>query len=85
MKANYTVYIKKDDGIAVRDADRLVAVATNFSSVVRFEVGANVASAKSLFSVITLDWRRGHWVDIKADGEDADVAVDTLAKLIESI
>lgn len=32
MKANCTVYIKKDDGIAVRDADRLVAAATNFSS-----------------------------------------------------
>lgn len=85
MKANCTVYVKQPHGIEVRDADKLVVAASDFEADVRFVVGQKQVSAKSLFAVITLDWRRGSEINIKADGKDAIVAVDTLAKIINSI
>ncbi|HDZ45669.1 hypothetical protein LCGC14_0097830 [marine sediment metagenome] len=81
------VRILNPHGLHARPAKQLVQVARAQSVAinVRLEEGsATPVSAASLTKVIGLGARRGQWLVLSAEGEQADQALNTLADAIES-
>ncbi len=74
-------------GIHVRPAARLVTTAARFRSVITVRnvtKGTEPVSAKSVNRIATLDVRRGHRIEVTAEGPDAEEAVTAMADLVES-
>ena len=77
---------ERDDGRARgrdhgRPAARFVQAAKGFSSQVVIVKGEREVNAKSVLKITGLA-RKGEKVTIRAEGEDAEQAVETLAQLI---
>ena len=70
-----------EEGIHGRPAARIVKAAKGFSSQVVFIKGDREVNAKSIIK-ITGFARKGEKVTVRAEGEDAEQAVDTLAEVI---
>ena len=66
-----------------RPAAIFVQRAKEFRSQVTLTKNGKTANAKSILSVLTLGAEQGDQVALKVDGEDAEVAVDKLASLLE--
>jgi phosphocarrier protein HPr len=69
-------------GLHARPAGAFVRVAKQFQSDVKAIHNGKEANAKSILSVLSLGAERGAAVWIRAEGPDAQQAVDALAKLI---
>jgi phosphocarrier protein HPr len=70
-----------EEGIHGRPAAQLVKAAKGFSSQVVIVKGDREVNAKSVLKITGLA-RKGEKVTIRAEGEDAEQAVQTLAELI---
>src|ERR671916_274948 len=70
-----------EEGIHGRPAARFVKAAKGFSSQVVIVKGDREVNAKSVLKITGLA-RKGEKVTIRAEGDDAEQAVDTLAELI---
>jgi phosphocarrier protein HPr len=68
-------------GLHARPAAMLVQTASRFKSEIRLKKEDVEANAKSILSVMMLAAEVGSRVTIKADGEDEEQAVETLALL----
>jgi phosphocarrier protein HPr len=68
-------------GLHARPAAMLVQTASRFKSEIRLKKEDVEANAKSILSVMMLAAEVGSRVTIKADGEDEEQAVETLAQL----
>jgi phosphocarrier protein HPr len=68
-------------GLHARPAAMLVQTASRFKSEIRLKKEDLEANAKSILSVMMLAAEVGSRVTIKADGEDEEQAVETLAQL----
>ena len=66
-----------------RPAAIFVQRAKEFRSQVTLTKNGKTANAKSILSVLTLGAEQGDQVALKVDGEDAEVALDKLASLLE--
>jgi phosphotransferase system HPr (HPr) family protein len=86
--ADATLKVRNPSGLHARPAALFVKTANGFKAeirVVNLSRDANRdASARSLLSVLALGVSRGHQVRISAEGQDADDAIRTLRRLIES-
>jgi phosphotransferase system HPr (HPr) family protein len=71
-------------GLHARPAAAFAARAAGFHSVITVHKGAEAADAKSPLLLLTLDVRQGDRIVIRADGPDADAAVQTLARMAAS-
>ncbi len=69
-------------GLHARPAARFVKTAKGFSSEITVIKGEKEANAKSPLKVMTLAAKKGDEITIRADGEDAEEAVDALVELI---
>uniref|UniRef100_A0AAU2VFA8 Phosphocarrier protein HPr n=1 Tax=Streptomyces sp. NBC_00003 TaxID=2903608 RepID=A0AAU2VFA8_9ACTN len=78
------VTIAAPEGLSIRPAAQFVSEAKRFVSGITVTVMANgqSASAKSLFKLQALGVTQGATVVISAEGEDAQQAVEHLAKLL---
>jgi phosphocarrier protein HPr len=79
-----TVRIANKAGLHARPAAEIVKLATRYKAeitVVRDDLEVN---GKSIMGVMMLAAECGATVRLKADGPDADAALDALATLIES-
>ena len=72
-----------EEGIHGRPAARLVQTAKGFSSQVVILKGDREVNAKSVLKITGLA-RKGEKITIRAEGEDAEQAVEALAKLISA-
>ena len=72
-----------EEGIHGRPAARIVKAAKGFSSQVVFIKGDREVNAKSVLKITGLA-RKGEKLTVRAEGEDAEQAVETLADLISS-
>jgi len=72
-----------EEGIHGRPAAQFVKAAKGFSSQVVIVKGDREVNAKSVLKITGLA-RKGEKVTIRAKGEDAEVAVETLAELIST-
>ncbi|MFA6962633.1 MAG: HPr family phosphocarrier protein [Opitutaceae bacterium] len=72
------------EGLHMRPAGCIVAVARSFRSVVRLRVGTHVAEASSILSIVILCASLNAVVDIEASGDDEQEAVRAVAACFES-
>jgi phosphotransferase system HPr (HPr) family protein len=68
-----------------RPAASFVKAAMRFSSRVWVASGEKEADAKSLLSVLALGARRGTRLRLRAEGDDARAAIDTLAATVAGL
>ena len=78
------VTISNRAGIHARPAALVVQTTKNFKCNVYFEKEQDRINAKSIMGIITLGAAYGTEINIVADGEDEETAVELLARLFES-
>ena len=71
-------------GIHARPAALLVQAAKDFKASIHIERGNEKVNAKSIMGIITLAAAYKTELKIMAEGEDAEQAVETLARLFDS-
>ena len=77
------VVVKNSLGVHTRPAAQLAQEAMKFASDVYFIMDHMEVNAKSVLDILTLGAAHGKKIIIKAVGEDAQEAVDTLKHLFE--
>ncbi|KFZ38500.1 phosphocarrier protein HPr [Shewanella mangrovi] len=80
-----TVTIVAQHGIHTRPAAVLVKEAKQFDCDVMVECQGKQASAKSLFKLQTLGLYKGVTVRVFAEGASAELAVNKIAELLETL
>jgi phosphocarrier protein HPr len=76
--------VGSQEGLHARPAAQFVKTAKQFSSDIMVIKGDREANAKSSLKIMTLGARKGDNITIRAEGEDAQEAVDALAELISA-
>ena len=79
-----SVTITNKYGLHARPAMQLVETASRFASDVRLVRGEKIADAKSIMDVLMLAAEHGTDLVIKAEGDDAEQAIETLSDLVAS-
>ena len=74
--------IGPEEGLHARPAAQFVKTAKKFDSEIVVIKGEREANAKSSLKIMTLGARKGDEIVIRAEGDDAEEAVETLAELI---
>jgi phosphocarrier protein HPr len=72
-----------EEGIHGRPAAQIVKAAKGFTSQIVFVKGDREVNAKSVLKITGLA-RKGEKLTVRAEGEDAELAVETLVGLISS-
>lgn len=67
-----------------RPASSLAELASGFASDVQLLVADRTANAKSVLSLLALDLEVGEEVAVRADGGDADAAVDAVSAMLST-
>lgn len=80
-----SVNLPENVDLHARPAASFVKTAMQFSAKVWVAAGEKEADAKSLLSVMALGARRGTSLRLRAEGEDARVALDTLAATVSGL
>jgi len=73
-----------EQGLHARPAAQIVKTAKQFSSKIVVAKGEHEANAKSVLKLGTLGARKGDKVIIRAEGDDAEEAVNALVDLVSS-
>jgi len=84
VQTEKSVKITNKYGLHARPAMQFVEIASRFSSDVRLARGDKSADAKSIMEVLMLAAENGADLVIRADGEDAEAAVEALTELVAS-
>lgn len=84
MIAERRVTILNTLGLHVRPSAEFASAASRFRSKVTVLKDGHAVDAKSSIDLLTLAAVAGTHLTLRAEGEDAQEAVDTLAALIES-
>lgn len=79
------VEITAEHGLHTRPAAQFVKEAKNFDAKIFVESNGKEVSATSLFKLQTLGLTKGTVVNIKAEGPQAEEAVDFLVKLMDEL
>lgn len=75
--------IENKTGIHARPASLFVQTASKFKSKVKIAAKGKEVDAKSILMIMSMGLVKGTDVVLKAEGDDAQEAVDTLKKLID--
>ncbi|MCH2101811.1 MAG: HPr family phosphocarrier protein [Planctomycetes bacterium] len=78
------VTVESPNGLHARPSHAVVALVTGFKAQVQLELNGRVADARSILGVMTLGAAKGDVVVVRADGPDAESAVNSLAALFAS-
>jgi phosphocarrier protein len=78
-----TVTIRNRLGLHARPAGEFVKAASKFESTITIAKGELEVNGKSIMGVMTLAAECGSKVTVRADGEDAESAVDALAEVLD--
>ncbi len=79
-----TVTILNTQGLHVRPAERFAKTAMQFTAEIEVICHDQRVDAKSILHLLTLGARQGTQLVLEALGDDAQQAVDELAKLVET-
>jgi phosphocarrier protein len=71
-------------GLHARAAAQLVQAANRFQADVQVEKEGTSVNGKSIMGVLTLAAAKGSQITVSCEGADADAALASLGKLIES-
>lgn len=75
--------VLNDKGLHTRPSTELARCASSFRSVINLVHNGRLINAKSLLSILMLAAIRGTKIEIRAEGEDAEAAVQALLMLAE--
>lgn len=78
------VKVSTPHGLHARPADLIVRLASKFQSRVELLYGDRRVDGKSILDILTLGAASGTTLAIEATGEDAELALEAISKLIES-
>jgi phosphotransferase system HPr (HPr) family protein len=84
MSARDSVVIVDEVGLHARPAAAFVKLAGRFDADITVRCGERSANAKSILSVLTLEAGKGSEIELEAEGEDAQQAVDALVDLLRN-
>ncbi len=82
MKAERSVVILNRLGLHARPASRFAQTASNFQADIWVEKDGITVDGKSILEVLTVSCPSGSEITIKAEGPDAEKAVDVLSALV---
>lgn len=85
MQSN-TFIIQNEVGLHARPAALFVQTAAKFKAKIKVKNvtrGTPFIDAKSILSVLGLAVAKGHEIEVTAEGEDEETALETIARLIE--
>jgi phosphocarrier protein len=77
-----TVTVGSQTGLHARPAKLFVQAATRQPVKVRIQAGEREVDARSMLGVLSLGVEHGTEVTLRAEGEEADAALDVLADLL---
>src|SRR5690348_3640895 len=78
-----TITLASKSGLHARPAAVFVQKAKAFRSQITLSKNDKTVNGKSILSVLALGAEQGEQVTLKADGEDANTAIDQLTALLE--
>jgi len=79
-----TVVISNPQGLHARPAELFARLALQFDSEIEVIRDSNRVDAKSILHVLTLGATQGTELTLQAHGDDAEAALEALARLVES-
>ena len=82
MKAERQVTVLNEKGLHVRPATKFAETAARFRSRIDVVKDGESVNGKSSIDLLTLAAEPGAHLMIRADGEDAEQAVDALGRLV---
>lgn len=77
--------LNNEQGLHARPADLFVRTANKFKSditVRNLSTGSSDVNAKSILRILTLGVYSGHTIQVMADGEDENQAIEEIASLV---
>jgi phosphotransferase system HPr (HPr) family protein len=80
-----SLQLPADVPLHARPAGLFVRLAMRFQSAIRITAGEREADAKSILAVLALGAVGGSTVRLRADGPDADSAIDALGECLRSM
>jgi phosphocarrier protein HPr len=80
VQANFEVI--NELGLHARAATKLVQLASKFPCEVELEIRGQRANAKSVMGVLLLCGGKGCTVTVRTNGEDAQLCVDAIGRLL---
>ena len=78
-----TVTLRSKSGLPARPSAVFVQNAKGFQRQITLAKNEKTANGKSMLSVLTLGAEQGDQVVLKVSGDDAELAIDKLASLLE--
>lgn len=69
-------------GLHARAASKFVTVASQYDAEIRVSKDGREVSGKSIMGVMMLAAARGSRIDVSAEGDDAEAALDALEELV---
>ena len=83
-EARRTVEITNKRGLHARASAKFVKAASGFDAEVRVTKDGQTVDARSIMGLMMLAAGPGSAIDIEAEGDDAEAAVEALCALVES-
>lgn len=84
MRISAEIVLPTENGLHARPATKFVETASRYASEITLAKDSQVVDGKSVIEILTLAAEQGTRLIITAEGEDAQEAVEALAKLVES-
>ncbi|WP_313685796.1 HPr family phosphocarrier protein [Halobellus marinus] len=82
--AEGSVVVHHETGLHARPASKFVQTASQFESEIQIRKDGEEANAKSSIAVISLGVGPGEEIQITAEGDDSEAAIERLVELVES-
>lgn len=76
------IQVKLETGLEARPVAMLVQVASQFDSTVYINVDDRKVNAKSIMGMMSLGLASGEEINVTADGEDEETAIDEIEKFL---
>lgn len=83
--AEKTVTVQNPTGLHARPASMLVQLASKFTSTIKLVKEVKEVDAKSLLGVMSLAVKQNDSVTVRAEGADAEEAVEKVADFIANL
>jgi phosphotransferase system HPr (HPr) family protein len=81
--ASRTVVVKNPQGLHLRPAELLAKLSQQYPCKVEILHNGERVDAKSIFAIVTLVAMQGTELNFEADGENAEAALEAIAKLFD--
>lgn len=83
-KFEKTFVLRNAHGLHARPATTFVQEALKFSSKISVLANGTLVDGKSVISILTLCLHKGAELTVRAEGKDAEAAMDSITKMMET-